>query len=55
MSMEKASCSCGNLVLLYNDAIIRTSICHCHACRKRTGSAFGVQVKLPDSVTEHMA
>ncbi len=46
MSIEKASCSCGQLVLTYNDVITRTSICHCQACKKRTGSAFGVQVGL---------
>jgi hypothetical protein len=46
LSIEKASCSCGNLVLIYNDIITRTSICHCQACKKRTGSAFGVQARL---------
>jgi hypothetical protein len=46
MSLEKASCSCGQLVLRYNDTIARTAICHCYACQKRTGSAFGVQVRL---------
>ncbi|NLI79233.1 MAG: GFA family protein [Candidatus Riflebacteria bacterium] len=46
--MEKptASCSCGQLALVYDGVIGRTSICHCHACQKRTGSAFGVQTRL---------
>lgn len=26
---------------------MRISICHCHACQKRTGSAFGVQARFP--------
>jgi hypothetical protein len=46
MDSEKATCSCGKLVLIYDDIITRTSICHCRACKKRTGSAFGVQVRL---------
>lgn len=46
MSIEKASCSCGKLILIYDGVISRTSICHCRACKKRTGSAFGVQVRL---------
>ncbi|MFZ2955644.1 MAG: GFA family protein [Candidatus Ozemobacteraceae bacterium] len=49
MRPEKASCSCGKLVLFYDDEIsgkLRTSICHCYACRKRTGSAFGTQIRL---------
>jgi hypothetical protein len=31
---------------------VRVSICHCFACQKRTGSAFGVQARFPrDAVT----
>lgn len=31
---------------------IRISICHCLACQKRTGSAFGIQARWPsDRVT----
>ncbi|MDR0184230.1 GFA family protein [Lysobacter arvi] len=31
---------------------VRVSICHCLACQKRTGSAFGVQARFPeDAVT----
>jgi hypothetical protein len=26
---------------------VRVSICHCFACQKRTGSAFGYQARFP--------
>lgn len=26
---------------------MRISVCHCHACQKRTGSAFGAQARFP--------
>lgn len=26
---------------------VRISVCHCHACQKRTGSAFGAQARFP--------
>ena len=37
-----ASCSCGRLRLTAEGEPIRRSICHCHACQQRTGSAFGL-------------
>jgi len=46
MEKYKASCSCGQLALVYEGEITRTSICHCFACQKRTGSVFGVQTRL---------
>lgn len=44
---HKATCSCGQLTLTYAGAIARTSICHCLACQRRTGSVFGVQARVP--------
>ncbi|MGE0525925.1 MAG: GFA family protein [Bdellovibrionales bacterium] len=41
-----ASCSCGQLSLIYDGEITKTTLCHCFACQKRTGSAFGVQTRL---------
>ena len=41
-----ASCSCGQLTIDYDGEIAKTSICHCFECQKRTGSAFGIQVRL---------
>lgn len=38
-----ATCSCGALKATCDGEPHRISICHCLACQKRTGSAFGVQ------------
>jgi hypothetical protein len=40
-----SSCSCGALTLKSDAEPVRVSICHCHACQKRTGSVFGVQAR----------
>jgi hypothetical protein len=42
-----ASCSCGQLSLVAGGDPVRISICHCLACQRRTGSAFGVQARFP--------
>lgn len=51
MAQHKASCSCGQLSLVYNGEIIKTSVCHCFECQKRTGSVFGVQTRLEKKKT----
>ena len=38
-----ASCSCGQLRAEVVGDPIRISMCHCLACQRRTGSAFGIQ------------
>ena len=43
---HNASCCCGQLQLTYEGEIKRTSMCHCFACQKRTGSVFAVQTRL---------
>ena len=43
--MHEASCSCGQLTLVADGDPVRVSICHCLACQRRTGSAFGVQAR----------
>ena len=40
-----AACSCGQLTLTCEGEPVRVSLCHCHACQRRTGSAFGVQAR----------
>jgi len=45
MPLRSASCSCGQLQLSVSGEPLRISICHCLACQRRTGSAFGVQVR----------
>ena len=40
-----ASCRCGQLAILCTGEPVRVSVCHCHACQKRSGSAFAVQAR----------
>lgn len=43
-----ASCSCGQLQITCDGDPLRVSVCHCHACQKRTGSVFGAQARWPN-------
>ena len=43
--IRKASCSCGQLSVTVAEDPIRVSVCHCHACQRRTGSVFGAQAR----------
>ena len=43
MAQREAACSCGQLRATVEGDPRRISICHCLACQRRTGSAFGVQ------------
>lgn len=45
MTTRTASCSCGQLKAQVSGEPMRVSICHCFACQRRTGSAFGVQAR----------
>ena len=47
MTSRTASCSCGQLSVQVTGEPIRVSVCHCLACQRRTGSAFGVQARFP--------
>ena len=47
MSTREAACSCGQLRLEADGDPIRISVCHCLACQRRTGSAFGAQARFP--------
>jgi hypothetical protein len=44
---RQASCSCGQLRLTAEGEPVRISMCHCYACQRRTGSAFGMQARFP--------
>lgn len=46
--MYEASCNCGQLHLTTEVEPMRVSVCHCRACQRRTGSAFGVQVRFDE-------
>ena len=45
MTQRVATCSCRQLMLRATEEPLRVSICHCHACQRRTGSVFGVQAR----------
>ena len=47
MASREAACSCGQLRLEADGDPIRISVCHCLACQRRTGSAFGAQARFP--------
>ena len=44
---REASCSCGQLRVSVEGDPVRISVCHCLACKRRTGSAFGYQARFP--------
>ena len=43
MATREAACHCGQLRLEVAGDPFVVSICHCLACQRRTGSAFGMQ------------
>ncbi|MGI8571295.1 MAG: GFA family protein [Solirubrobacteraceae bacterium] len=45
MVKREAACSCGQLQAVAEGEPIRVSVCHCLACQRRTGSAFGFQAR----------
>jgi hypothetical protein len=47
MLSRRASCTCGQLSVTCEGEPVRVSICHCHACQRRTGSPFGQQARWP--------
>jgi hypothetical protein len=51
MASREAACSCGQLHLRAEGDPIRISMCHCLACQRRTGSAFGIQARF---TSEHV-
>jgi hypothetical protein len=51
MATREAACHCGQLRLEVRGDPSVVSICHCLACQRRTGSAFGMQAAFtPDQV-----
>jgi hypothetical protein len=41
MTTRRAECSCGQLSAICSGEPFRISVCHCLACKRKTGSAFG--------------
>jgi hypothetical protein len=51
MATREAACHCGQLRLEVAGDPFVVSLCHCLACQRRTGSAFGIQAAFkPDQV-----
>ncbi len=51
MATREAACHCGQLRLEVDGDPFVVSVCHCLACQRRTGSAFGMQAAFrPDQV-----
>ena len=48
MVVRTASCRCGRLQVECCGQPVRVSVCHCHACQKRSGSAFATQARWRD-------
>ena len=42
--IHEGGCACGALRYRVRAAPVRTGVCHCKYCQRRTGSAFGVNV-----------
>jgi hypothetical protein len=45
VTTHHAECSCGQLRVDADGDPVRISMCHCLACQRRTGSAFGIQAR----------
>jgi hypothetical protein len=41
MTTRQAECQCGQLSVTYSGEPYRIAVCHCLACKRKTGSAFG--------------
>lgn len=52
MPRHEASCQCGALSLTASEDPLITIACSCHACQKRTGSAFATVAYIARSAIE---
>lgn len=43
-----ASCACGRLTATCEGEPLRVSVCHCNACKQRTGSALSYNARWPE-------
>ncbi len=48
MKTRRAECSCGQLVAICTGEPVRVSVCHCLACKRRSGSAFSNNARFPE-------
>jgi hypothetical protein len=50
--VHEGGCLCGAVRYRVTSEPVRTSVCHCRNCQRRTGSAFGVGAYFKDSDVE---
>ena len=48
MVTRRAECSCGQLSATCSGEPVRVSVCHCLACKRRTGSAFSFNARFAE-------
>ena len=48
MVTRRAECSCGQLSAICSGEPLRISVCHCLACKRRTGSAFSYNARFAE-------
>jgi hypothetical protein len=48
MVTRRAECSCGQLSAICSGEPVRISVCHCLACKRRTGSAFSFNARFAE-------
>ena len=49
MVTRRAQCSCGQLSAICSGEPVRVSVCHCLACKRRTGSAFSYNARFAEN------
>jgi hypothetical protein len=53
--LHEGGCSCGAVRYRAKATPVRTSVCHCSFCQRRTGSAFGIGVFFRDEDVEFIS
>ncbi len=48
MKTRRAECPCGQLAAICAGEPVRVSVCHCLACKRRSGSAFSNNARFPE-------
>jgi hypothetical protein len=49
MITRRAECACGQLSAVCSGEPVRVSVCHCLACKRRTGSAFSFNARFGEA------
>ena len=55
MKRYRGGCSCGSVRYELRDHPIWINACHCNACKKRTGSAYGISMVCEASAAQDFA